>query len=161
MTCACDLCEEGFEKNAAGECVEANPCGEGQVSVTNYDSSGKAIGSTCCETKADGESADYNGDGEPDYLNKNYVAVGAIEGTCCAGYQKYKNGDTGPYNVATADYKILVNGNVAYCAKSFSYGSYSYKYITSSKFCRSTGSVTECSCASSGDPYTGEWGNCE
>ena len=39
LTCECDLCEDGFEKNAAGECVEASACTADTPVV---------CGSSCC-----------------------------------------------------------------------------------------------------------------
>ena len=91
LTCECDLCEDGFEKNAAGECVEANPCGEGQVSVTNYNSNGSENGTACCKVKKDHSSPYDDGTGQFDrYLN--YVIVGAIDGECCASFTRLELG---------------------------------------------------------------------
>ena len=159
LTCECDVCEDGFQKNAAGECVEANPCGEGQVAVTNYDSAGNDIGTACCETKADYEN-NYSGN---NYESKsNYKVVGAINASCCAGYSDEKEwyvsgGERHYVQISTFNYKIRVNGNIAYCALSGINGTINARleYESDSKFCNydtDTGDVNICFCAPSGDP---------
>ena len=156
LTCECDLCEDGFEKNAAGECVEANPCGEGQVGVTNYDSAGNNIGKVCCQLKPDNEH------------DVNYKVGGAIYGTCCGAYDYYlKTTYAGaPELNSTIDTrkscKIRVNGGVAYCAidvhnfgTQTGDGGTTQIYVSDNKVCQgpyASDCLVYCKSSSSGDP---------
>ena len=157
LTCVCDVCEEGFEKNDAGECVEANPCGEGQVSVTNYNSDGSENGTACCKVKKDiGSDDDLDGG-----LYKNYKVDSAINGTCCGGYSVWEewytiDGEKHYTAKAAYNYKIRVNGSIAYCSQSDSGIDYRNEYVSDSKWCQynpTTGEINTCFCASSGDPH--------
>ena len=178
LTCACDVCEDGFEKNAAGECVEANPCGEGQVSVTNYNSAGNNIGTTCCKVEEDRyricTQEELNNSGMCNmgwappswnagdvYKQSGYRVVGAINGTCCGGFRYYKDTQQG-YD-SNYEYKILKNGGSAFCAQETTPNNdvgYKSVYISSSKYCQvpmaAPGGETICTCSSSGDPKNGD-----
>ena len=166
MTCACDVCEDGFEKNAAGECVEANPCGDGQVSVTNYDSAGNNIGKVCCEVEADYEN---NSSGNIYETRSNYKVDGAINGSCCGGYSDWREwfvsgGERYDREISSSKYKIWVNGGVTYCgidtltwrAKNENCPEINVKYFSASKWCQANGQCSpytyNCSCSETGDP---------
>ena len=153
LTCECDLCEEGFEKNAAGECVEANPCGEGQVSVRNYDNAGNDIGTACCKVKGD------------ESLQQNYAVAGAINGTCCGTFTTTSapSNPGYPYK-GTSSAKIWVNGGVAYCGidsllwntSSENCPQINVKFVSANKWCSANGQCApytySCQCSESGNP---------
>ena len=159
LTCECDLCEDGFEKNAAGECVEANPCGEGKISVTNYDSAGNDIGTACCKVEEDSVSDD----GSNFDNSTNYTVAGAINGSCCGGYKNfetgyYENSEKSYMSKETSTYELRTNGGVSYCAVSGEALSQISKYESDGKFCiyDDRGNLQVCFCTSSGDPKNGD-----
>ena len=138
--------------------MEANPCGEGQVSVTNYDSAGNNIGTTCCEMKKD--QVDSSGYGVSDY-----TVVGAINGTCCGDYGITKI----PPRTTERSFRILVNGGVAYCARDYvdKYPNGTVerqgKHVSPRKYCGSPyycPDLGECFCVKSGDPLNVGTGGC-
>ena len=172
-------CTEGFTWDAqTGKCVEANPCGEGQVSVTNYNSDGSENGTVCCEAKEDihNESCSDN-DGESNCTHevyKGYSVIGAVNGTCCGSYTydstyatingEMQGGQCG--EVQAYSYDIKINGGVAYCAQNLKRWDCSTSledpsgvpymeqiYLSESKYCFYQGGVViYCSCSSSGNP---------
>ena len=169
-TCECNKCEDGFEV-VDGKCVK-NDCPTGQKSVTNYDSAGNNIGTTCCEVKEDYSEGNVNSNGYA--INySNYSIAGAINGVCCstfnnAEYTYYGNGCFTLKSI-TSSYSIRTNGGVAYCAKESKsipcseWDTLSFnRYVSASKACAyyvdSTGKETfrHCLCSSSGDPASSE-----
>lgn len=159
-------CNEGFKWNSeTGGCDKVNTCADGQVSVTNYDSAGNNIGTACCEVKADKtEKGSYQLDSY-----SNYKVAGAINGSCCGGFNNYhmdrsvEYGGDGTILDSKYTYKILVNGGVAYCAKDYQnednvVGCESYQYVANDKYCyvgcnsSNMGDIGMCMRSSSGDP---------
>ena len=112
-TCECKKCEDGFEV-VDGKCVK-NDCPTGQKSVTNYDSAGNNIGTTCCEVKADSSSTSYG----MTSTYSDYTVGGALNGSCCGGFTKtvQKNSSDVLKSTIENTYTIRTNGGVAYCAK--------------------------------------------
>ena len=72
LTCECDLCEDGFEKNAAGECVEVSACAADTPVV---------CGSSCCPEGAtcDGNKCCVAAIMSPD----TGVEVSTSDNKCC------------------------------------------------------------------------------
>ena len=146
-TCVCNLCEDGYEKNAEGQCVK-NDCQTGQKSVTNYDSAGNNIGTTCCEVKADYSTSTWS--------YQNYSVVGAINGTCCGGYS-IANSET---SSKTASYSIRIN-ETAFCGTEYKFDDDGYRpsweYLSKDKYCvvDPKGKPINCYCSTSGDPANG------
>ena len=145
-TCECTKCEDEFEV-VDGKCVK-NDCPTGQKSVTNYDSAGNNIGTTCCEVKADYSTSTWS--------YQNYSVVGAINGTCCGGYS-IANSET---SSKTASYSIRIN-ETAFCGTEYEFDDDGYrpswKYLSKDKYCvvDPKGKPINCYCSTSGDPANG------
>ena len=153
----CEIATYGETPTAFWNGKTTGCCKNGYVSITNYDSAGNNIGTTCCETKEDG--VDSSG-----YDVSDYTVGGAINGTCCGGYKVMNSGEYGTpaSEKNNFNYKINVNGGVAYCAKDAEqwrvdqYGNIPTKptekriYISAGKYCDYE--VGGCWCSDSGDP---------
>lgn len=173
-------CNEGFKWNSeTGGCEKVNTCADGQVSVTNYDSAGNNIGTTCCEVKEDYTATHDEGAGTTGTLSKKgYTVTGAINGTCCGGYaiEDYYYTDTATGSTTcnpdlnlhsgclSLSYQVFVNGGKAYCGQSVTAWkelehttvNLYKRYISSSKVCRTVGEpIPMCTCSTSGDPANG------
>ena len=146
-TCVCDLCEEGFEKNAAGECVKVSACAADTPVAcgssccpegSTCDGNKCCLGGTCCDAGLSA-TACYNNTKEAEShgipRTLSYQCVGRIrsyEEACQMEKNKYATSgtsmgtETGLFKDSSSVYYEIIFYNGSACSSETSFVTFCY-----------------------------------